>query len=185
MTTSIAPARESRVAISLRLPPVLVDTVERYAVEHRLSKTDAFLHFLSKGIAAEHESDAATALERIEEKVSETLRLVRRQHGVAADKRFVIDAVVDACKEFPSVRRAYLFGSFARGTFDDGSDIDIRLEIDSSSRFTLRDLTYFSKRIEEETGRSIDVVTASNIKNESLRKAIERDKELIYDREVE
>lgn len=185
MTTSIAPARESRVAISLRLPPVLVDTVERYAAEHRLSKTDAFLHFLSKGITAESGGDAATALERIEEKVSETLRLVRSQHGAAAEKRVVMDAVIGACREFPSVRRAYLFGSFARGTFDDESDVDIRLEIDSSERFTLRDLTFFSKCIEEETGRSVDVITASNIKNESLRKAIERDKELIYDREAE
>lgn len=83
---STATAREPRTAISLRLPPSLISVVERYATEHRLSKTDAFLHFLSQGIEAEENSGAADALARIERKVSETLRLVREQNTAPADK---------------------------------------------------------------------------------------------------
>ncbi len=182
MVTTFTSAREPRTAISLRLPSALLDTVERYAAEHRLSKTDAFLHFLSKGIEAEESSGVSETLAQIEEKVTETLRLVRYQHG-ASSKNQVIEAVRSACEEFPAIRRAFLFGSFARGTFGDESDIDLRLELEEEVRFNLRDLEHFSKRIEQATERSVDVITAQTIKSRELRDAFERDKELVYDRE--
>ena len=184
MATAMSSAREPRTAISLRLPPSLINTVERYAAKHRLSKTDAFLHFLSKGIEAEEGDDAADALARIEQKVSETLRLVRGRAKTASGKQGVVEAVCSTCTDFPAIRRAYLFGSFARGTFSDESDVDIRLELDHSARFNLRNLEHFSKQVEEKTGRPVDIVTAHTIKNAALREAIERDKELIYDREA-
>ena len=182
MATTFTSAREPRTAISLRLPSALLDTVERYATEHRLSKTDAFLHFLSKGIEAEESSGFSEALAQIEAKVTETLRLVRNQHG-ASSKNQVIEAVQSACEELPAIRRAFLFGSFARGTFGDESDIDLRLELEEEVRFNLRDLEHFSKRIEQATGRSVDAITARTIKSRELRDAFERDKELVYDRE--
>ncbi len=185
MPASVSPAREQRAAVSLRLPPSLVSVVERYAAEHHLSKTDAFLHFLSRGIEAEKNDDAADALARIEQKVSETLRLVRGRSAVPTDKRLVIDAIRSACADFPAISRAYLFGSFARGTFSDESDVDIRLELDPMARFSLRDLEHFSKQVEEGAGRSADVITARTIKNAALREAVERDKELIYDRKAQ
>lgn len=182
MATTFTSAREPRTAISLRLPSALLDTVERYATEHRLSKTDAFLHFLSKGIEAEESSGFSEVLAQIEEKVTETLRLVRDQHG-ASNKERVVETVQSACEEFPAIRRAFLFGSFARGTFGDESDIDLRLELEEGVRFNLHDLEHFSKRIEQATGRSVDVITARTIKSRELRDAFERDKELVYDRE--
>ena len=184
MTTAMPSAREPRTAISLRLPPSLISTVERFAAEHRLSRTDAFLHLLSKGLEAEERDGVADALARIEQKVSETLRLVRGRAEAASDKQSVVEAVCSTCTDFPAIRRAYLFGSFARGTFSDKSDVDIRLELDPSARFNLRDLEHFAKRIEEKTRRSADVITAHTIKNAALREAVERDKELIYDREA-
>lgn len=178
-------AREPRTAVSLRLPPELVSTVEQFASEHRLSKTDAFLHFLNKGIESEKSAQENATLARIEQKVSETLRLIQGRQGVANDKRFVIDKIREVCSCFPAIERAYLFGSFARGTHSDKSDVDIRLDIGTSRTFNLRDLEHFSKQVEQLTGRSADVVTAKTIKNTALREAIERDKELIYEREVE
>ena len=68
-------------------------------------------------------------------------------------------------------------------TFGDESDIDLRLELEEKVRFNLRDLEHFSKRIEQATGRSVDVITARTIKSRELRDAFERDKELVYDRE--
>lgn len=182
MATTFTSAREPRTAISLRLPSTLLDTVERYATEHRLSKTDAFLHFLTKGIEAEESSSFSETLAQIEEKVTETLQLVRNQHG-ASSKNQVIEAVQSVCEEFPAIRRAFLFGSFARGTFGDESDIDLRLELGEKVHFNLRDLEHFSKRIEQATGRSVDVITARTIKSRELRDAFEREKELVYDRE--
>lgn len=177
--------REPRAAVSLRLPPELVSEVEQFASEHRLSKTDAFLHFLNKGIESEKSEQENATLARIEQKVSETLRLIQGRQGIANDKRFVADKIREVCSRFPAIERAYLFGSFARGTYSDKSDVDVRLDIGTSRTFNLRDLEHFSKQVEQLTGRSADVVTARTIKNTALREAIERDKELIYEREVE
>ena len=178
-------ARAPRTAVSLRLPSELVGAVEQFASEHRLSKTDAFLHFLNRGIESEKRETEDDTLARIEQKVSETLRLVQRQQGIASDKQFIIDKIREVCSRFPAIERAYLFGSFARGTYSDTSDVDIRLDISTSRTFNLRDLEHFSKQVEQLTGRPADVVTARTIKNTALREAIERDKELIYERKAE
>ena len=185
MATHPTVAREQRTAVSLRLPPELVSEVEQFASEHRLSKTDAFLHFLNKGMESEKSERENAALARIEQKVSETLRLIQGRQGIANDKRLVADKIREVCSRFPAIERAYLFGSFARGTYSEKSDVDIRLDIDTSRAFNLRDLEHFSKQVEQLTGRSADVVNARTIKNTALREAIERDKELIYEREAE
>lgn len=185
MSTHSTVAREPRTAVSLRLPSELVSAVEQFAFEHRLSKTDAFLHFLNRGIESEKRETEDGALTRIEQKVSETLRLIQRQQGIASDKQFVIDKIREVCSHFPAIERAYLFGSFARGTYSEKSDVDIRLDIGTARSFNLRDLEHFSKQVEQLTGRPADVVTAKTIKNAALREAIERDKELIYERETE
>ena len=39
-----------RVPLSLRLPVQVVESVDAYACEQRISKTDAFLHFVTKGM---------------------------------------------------------------------------------------------------------------------------------------
>lgn len=183
-TADTALAEEPRTAISLRLPPSLVKTVEQFAAEHRLSKTDAFLHFLTKGIEADREAASSETLARIERKVSETLSLMRRQCEDISDKELVVEAVRRTCHDFPSIRRACLFGSFARGAHDSESDVDIRLEIDPHHRFSLHDLEQFAKRVEDATGRSADIITARSLKNKALEAEIERDKELIYNREA-
>ena len=185
MATHSTVAREPRTAVSLRLPPELVSEVEQFASEHRLSKTDAFIHFLNKGIESEDSEQENATLARIEQKVSETLRLIQGRQDIANEKQLVADKIREVCSRFPAIERAYLFGSFARGTYSDKSDIDIRLDIGTSRSFNLRDLEHFSKQIEQLTGRSADVVTVRTIKNTALREAIERDKELIYEREAE
>ena len=84
--------------------------VERFAAEHRMSKTDAFLHFLKKGIESESSEDEANALARIEQKVSQALELLQGQREAAGDKQLVINTIRDVCSFFPAIERAYLFG---------------------------------------------------------------------------
>ena len=98
------------------------------------------------------------------------------------ERKKAANAVAEAAAEFPAIRQAFLFGSFARGDYQETSDIDIRIEYDGSHAFSLYDLARFSKSIERATGRSVDVVSAKIIKNESLAAAIERDKVLVYER---
>lgn len=83
---------------------------------------------------------------------------------------------------FPAITCAYLFGSVARNTFSDESDIDIRVEIDPDRSFNLHDLVHYAKYIEQQTGRQADVISARVIRNETLARAIEREGVLVYER---
>ncbi len=63
-----------RVPVSFRLPPQIISAVDTYATDNRLSKTDAFVFFVQKGMDAtvKDVQDSTlksidTRLERIEE----------------------------------------------------------------------------------------------------------------------
>ena len=67
-----------RVPISLRLPPQIISAVDSFAASNRLTKTDAFMFFVQKGMdaTASEPHDAKLdaidrRLERIEELLSE------------------------------------------------------------------------------------------------------------------
>ena len=99
-----------------------------------------------------------------------------------SSKEEALRAIRLVAAQFPAIEEAYLFGSFARGAQRDTSDVDVRIVLDETCHFTLRDLAQFAKRLEQETGREVDVVSASEIKNRSLAQAIEREKVLAYAR---
>jgi uncharacterized protein len=55
------------------------------------------------------------------------------------------------------VRRAFVFGSFARGDAKAGSDVDFLVEFEKGR--TLLDLAGLHRELEEILGRAVDVVT--------------------------
>ena len=71
-------------------------------------------------------------------------------------------------KQFP-LKRASLFGSFARGEENASSDIDILIE--PKSGFTLFDMLRMENILEEKLKRKIDLVEFSAIKP-SIRERI-------------
>ncbi|WP_283170943.1 type II toxin-antitoxin system RelB/DinJ family antitoxin [Curtanaerobium respiraculi] len=94
-------------------------------------------------------------------------------------------AIADASSAFPAIERAWLFGSFATGSQNAQSDIDVRLDLDrESGSFTLNDVANFAKRVERLTGREVDVVTSRVIGNKNLAAAIEKEGVLVYEREA-
>lgn len=173
-----------RVPISLRLPAAMMEEIDAYASKSGIRKTDAFLHFLNLGIESERTRGEADRLQAMEERIEEILALIRKVpdsmvESVLPDVR---SAVTAAAADYPAIKQAYLFGSMARGTATTDSDIDLRLVIDRKAKFNLHALEHFCKAVEQQTGREVDVVTASVIKNKELAEAIERDKVLIYER---
>lgn len=193
-----------RKPVSLRIPAQIAEQVEAYGAECGLSKTDAYVHFLQAGLnqlqAEASEGATRNALEKTEEafaatqakldslqdQLSEALGLLKGEEaGGSAEKleeSEVRRIVAETAATYPAIARALLFGSFARGDFSDTSDVDIRIELDPSATFNLRDLSRFCKTVEQQTGRSVDVVSAQEIKNPSLALAIERDGVLVYER---
>ena len=174
----------SRTQVSLRLPAEVANSIEIYAKQNRIPKTAAYEHFLRLGLSGNKAGSSQSDIGKANAKLDKILAMLSNNSNTEAcsGKEDVIETISEAALQFPAIKRAYLFGSFSRNTFTDESDIDIRIEIDRSAGFNLHDLSQFNKQIERRTGRSVDTVSASVIKNKQLKEAIERDKELIYER---
>ena len=77
---------------------------------------------------------------------------------------------------------ACLFGSYARGEARTDSDIDLRILCDEDRRFSIMNLAAFGNRIQQATGKSVDIVSKRVIDNDELREAIKRDGVVVYER---
>lgn len=70
------------------------------------------------------------------------------------------------------VRRASVFGSYARGEADDNSDVDILVEL--SEDMSLMDLVELKLEIEDAIGKRVDLVEFDAVKP-SIRKSVMED----------
>ena len=77
------------------------------------------------------------------------------------------------------VKRAYLFGSFARQEQTPLSDIDLLVEFDDTQSPTLLDIVAVKLDLEELLGRKVDVVQQGT-EYEHVAKTLERDKILVH-----
>lgn len=78
------------------------------------------------------------------------------------------------------VKRAYLFGSFARGDANDKSDVDILVELDYSQKIGLKFLS-MQIALEELLHRKVDFVTEHSLES-FMRPFIEKERMLLYER---
>jgi uncharacterized protein len=78
------------------------------------------------------------------------------------------------------VKRAYLFGSMARGEADLKSDIDILVELDHTEPIGMKFFMYQSD-LEELLHKKVDLVTTEGLSHH-IKPYIDKDKILIYER---
>ena len=76
------------------------------------------------------------------------------------------------------IRKAYLFGSYARGEAGFESDIDICIE--KGKIRTLFELSGFCQDLEETLENKVDVVTTAGL-SDDFKEQIEKDMILIYE----
>ena len=88
--------------------------------------------------------------------------------------------IADYFKTQP-VRKAWLFGSFARGEETPDSDIDILVEYDENARISLLTISHMMGDLEKSTGRRIDLIENGCLLPFAVESA-NRDKKLIYER---
>lgn len=170
---------ENRLPVAMRLPKREVQIVDSYARENGITKTDAFLHFLRKGMEAESASADNDRLSSIELLLQEILQKVDpspNSPSIAA----IAESVATEASHFPAIQKAVLFGSFARGEAGPKSDVDLRLKIDRTEQFSLYDLAMLQKALEKRLGREVDIVTADALSNSNLAAAIEREGVIVY-----
>lgn len=87
------------------------------------------------------------------------------------------DIVTPIAKEY-GLKRIYLFGSYAKGTANEDSDIDLLIE--KGRALTLIGLSGFRQAVEEQMNLSVDVVTMSGIA-EDFYDAIRGTEVLLYE----
>ena len=82
------------------------------------------------------------------------------------------EKILDILKKY-GVKRAAVFGSFARGDFRADSDIDLIVELEEGR--SLLDLAGLKIEIEERLGKRVDILTFNSI-NPFLKEQIFREK---------
>ena len=90
-------------------------------------------------------------------------------------------ALADLCKKH-RVRRLEVFGSAARGDFDEAvSDVDLLVEFDDMPHADRADAYLgFLTAVEALIGRRIDLVEVSAVRDPYLLRGIEESRELVY-----
>lgn len=79
------------------------------------------------------------------------------------------------------VKKAYLFGSYARNEAEKGSDIDILVELDYSQPIGMK-FFGFQSELEKILNKKVDIVTSDGL-SKYVKPFIDKDKILIYERE--
>lgn len=79
------------------------------------------------------------------------------------------------------IKRAFLFGSFARGEADTQSDIDILVELDHSKSIGMK-FFGFQSELEELLKKKVDLVSANGV-SPFIKPYIDKDMTLIYERQ--
>ena len=186
---TIEKTADLRIPVSFRLPTSLVRKVEAYAEQNRLSKTTAFEHFLQLGIESElnEEGKAEFSLAKLDEKLDKILSLIEPEsegEGAAAadEAERVKEAICSSAQKCPAIKKVYLFGAFASGTFDAQSAVDLRIKTDRAMAFSAQDGSRFAGQVEQLCGRKVNVISSKKVKDKQLAESLAKEKVLVYER---
>lgn len=95
-------------------------------------------------------------------------------------KEYTIDElknIISPIAKKYQIAEVYLFGSFARGDYDEDSDIDIRIE--KGQLKGMFALCGFYTEVSDALGRKVDVLTTGSLSDEFLRN-IRKDEVMLY-----
>lgn len=170
---------EKNATINVRINPQVKHDAENILTQLGLSMSTAIEVFLRQ-VTLTGGLPFQLSLPKEDSQLKEQVVITDSIHNTLSFEE-VVQVVGRVSSSFPAIERVYLFGSFARGMQNDKSDIDLRIEFKEGMTFNLKDVAQFAKRIEQETGREVDVVSARTITNTALAESIEREKVLIYE----
>lgn len=95
-----------------------------------------------------------------------------------------IDTIVSLCK-LHKVKELYIFGSVLTPKFSNSSDVDFLIQFDNIDILEYADNFFdFKEKLEKLLGREIDLLENQAIRNPIFRKVLDRDKQLVYERET-
>jgi transcriptional regulator with XRE-family HTH domain len=120
------------------------------------------------------EEQALPALKMAQEKLS--LNAFRTHEKVR-----VLEQIISVLREFPAIRKSWVYGAFSRGEDMPGSTIELALEIDRA--FTFTENSEMLRRMQSLVNRKVGAGFLDSFKPFIL-KQIKPDLKLIYEREI-
>ena len=87
------------------------------------------------------------------------------------------ECIAPVCEKYP-IRRAYLFGSYARGNATEKSDVDLRIEGDIKSFFMLGGIY---SELSDALGTELDLLSKLP-DSEAFKENLKKDEVLLYER---
>ena len=94
-----------------------------------------------------------------------------------------LEMITSIQKFLPSiaVKKAWIFGSFARGEENPGSDLDLLVDYDKTNRLSLLKIIRYKLDMEQIINREVDLIEDGHLRSFAVESA-NRDKYLIYER---
>jgi predicted nucleotidyltransferase len=152
------------------------EQVVKLAGYFNANEEDLLVSWLSDKLVYASEDDELTlkALQMAEEKIT-------YKKFIRLDKNEIIKTIQDYLSLDGRVKRAMIFGSFARGDDGPGSDIDMVIEVADTSKFTYFDLGDIQFYLEKLLKRKIDLGFYDSIRP-TIFERIKNELEVIYER---
>ncbi len=176
-----------KVAAYLDIDQAILSKIERG--QRKISKVQViklaeFFNYDKKEMLITYLSDQIICLIQDEDLAKEALKAaeekIEYKKYQTIDREQIITKMVSVLKSFIKVRKAWIYGSFARGDDDYLSDIDIAVKADQGLNYF--DMAEIQYRLEKETNRKIDIGFIDTFKT-SVYKNVKPDLKLIYERQ--
>jgi predicted nucleotidyltransferase len=87
--------------------------------------------------------------------------------------------IIDFCQKW-RVKEFSVFGSFLRDDFNENSDVDVLLTFFQKAQHSLFDLVEMQEELQTIFSRRVDLVEKEGLRNPIRRKAILKDREVVY-----
>jgi len=90
--------------------------------------------------------------------------------GVPVTKEQVIKRLKEYLSDHDKIRKAWLFGSYARDEYDPGSDVDLLVQVPEKKTLSLFDLAEIKYQLEKLIHLKVDVVMKSAVRPDFLER---------------
>jgi predicted nucleotidyltransferase/plasmid maintenance system antidote protein VapI len=151
------------------------DHIIKLAEFFEYDKNDLLIKFYSDKIAKEiKDEDLSKEILKVAEEKVDYITFN------TLDRSTIINHIKNTLKEFSKIKKAWIYGSFARKDNNYKSDIDIAIEADKE--FSYFDVAEVQFKLEEKVKRKIDIGFIDSFKP-YIFKNIEKDLHLIYERQ--
>ncbi len=98
-----------------------------------------------------------------------------------------IQAIITPIAKKFGLKAVYLFGSYARGTATDSSDVDLLIDTEGTAIKSLLDLAAVYCELEEALGKPVDLLTLSSFRQEAhmpsermFRDTVNEERKMLY-----